>query len=112
LFALLAMGLKTIAISLAGFFLGGSVLLSLATAFGIERGIFVLYVIGGVLGVIFINAFFDWALIVISSLAGASMIARTLDSNRPIAGLIFLLLLGIGIAFQANDMQKDKKHHD
>jgi hypothetical protein len=112
LFAALAMALKTIAISVAGFFLGGSALLSLAAAFGIERGLFVLYIIGGILGVIFISAFFDWALIAISSLAGASMIARTLEMSRPVAGLIFLLLLIIGIVVQANDMQKDKKQHD
>ncbi|HET7144820.1 MAG TPA: hypothetical protein VFI68_12440 [Anaerolineales bacterium] len=109
LFALLALGLKTLAISIAGFFLGGSALFSLATAFGFERGIFVLYIIGGVLGVIFISVFFDWALITISSLAGASMIAQTLDITRPVAGLVFIGLLIVGIVVQSNDLQKDKK---
>lgn len=110
LFALLAMGLKTLAISIAGFFLGGSALLSLATAFGYERGIFVLYIIGGVLGVIFISVFFDWALISISSLAGASIIAQTLDISSPVAGFVFICLLVIGVVVQSNDLQKDKKH--
>lgn len=112
LFALLAMALKTIAIGLAGFFLGGSILLSLANAFGVERGIFVLYLIGGVLGVIFINIFFDWALINISALAGASMVAQTLGISRPAAGIVFLVLFIIGIAVQAREMQKDKKQNE
>src|SRR5688572_3309532 len=98
LFALLAMGLKTIAISIAGFLLGGSALLSLASAFGIERGLFILYIVGGILGIIFISIFFDWALIIISSLAGASMIAQTLDMNRVVfSGVVFVVLLLIGI---------------
>jgi hypothetical protein len=113
LFALLAMGLKTIAISISGFLLGGSALLSLASAFGIERGIFILYIVGGILGIIFISTFFDWALIIISSLAGASMIAQTLDMNRAIfSGVVFVILLLIGIVVQSNDMRGNKKHVD
>jgi hypothetical protein len=112
LFALLAMALKTLAISIAGFFLGGSALLSLASAFGIERGNLVLYIIGGILGIIFISIFFDWALIIISSLAGASMIAQTLDVTQGVAGLVFIVLLLIGIFFQTSDMRKNKTHHD
>jgi hypothetical protein len=113
LFALLAMGLKTIAISIAGFLLGGSALLSLASAFGIERGIFILYIVGGILGIIFISIFFDWALIIISSLAGASMIAQTLDMNRAIFSVVvFVILLLIGIVVQSNDLRGNKKHDD
>jgi len=112
IFALLALGLKSIAISIAGFFLGGSTILWLASGFGIERGIFVLYMIGGVLGVIFISAFFDWALITLSSLAGASIIAQTLDINRPAASLVFILLLLLGIAVQSNALKRDRKNDD
>ncbi len=113
LFALLAMGLKSIAIGIAGFFLGGSAVLSLASAFGIERGLFILYIIGGILGIIFIGVFFDWALIVISSLAGASMITQTLDMQRAVfSGVMFVILLLIGIVVQSNDMSKNKEHDD
>jgi hypothetical protein len=110
LFALLAMALKTLAISIAGFFLGGSALLSLASTFGIEQGVFILYIIGGILGVIFLSIFFDWALIIISSLAGASMIAQTVDVAQPVAAAIFVILLVIGIIIQSNDMRKNSKH--
>jgi hypothetical protein len=113
LFALLAMALKTLAISIAGFFLGGSALLSLASAFGMERGNLIIYIIGGILGIIFISIFFDWALIIISSLAGASMIAQTLDMQRiVVSGIIFILLFLVGIAVQSRDMAKVTRHHD
>src|SRR5688572_26100423 len=63
LFALLAMALKSIAISVAGFFLGGAAFLALAGSLGIEQGEFIIYIVGGIIGVIFLNVFFDWALI-------------------------------------------------
>jgi hypothetical protein len=112
LFALLAMALKSVAISVAGFFLGGAALLSLAGSFGIERGELIIYIIGGVLGVIFLNTFFDWALIGISSFAGASILVQTLSLERPIAGIAFIVLLFIGIAIQFADKNRGKRDDD
>lgn len=112
LFALLAMALKSVAISVAGFFLGGAALLSLAGSFGIERGDLIIYIIGGVLGVIFLNTFFDWALIGISSFAGASMLVQTLSLERPIAGIVFIVLLLVGIAIQFADKNRGKRDDD
>ena len=103
LFALLAMGIKSIAISIAGFLLGGSAALSLASTFGFETGLLILYIIGGVAGLIFISAFFDWALIVISSFTGASIIADTINVNSAMAGLVFIALLIAGIVIQSRD---------
>jgi hypothetical protein len=114
LFAVLAMALKSLAISLAGFLLGGAALLALASMLGFERGpfIWILYVVGGILGIILISAFFDWALIGISSAAGASILIQTLDFKRPIAGLGFIILLIIGLLIQSAGMRKEKKHDD
>jgi len=114
LFAILAMALKSFAIGLAGFLLGGSTLLSLAATFGVERGpmVWVLYIVGGILGIALISAFFDWALIGISSFAGASMIAQSLDINRPVAGLVILILLIIGIVAQFEQKRKESKRDD
>lgn len=111
-FAFLAMGIKTIAISIAGFLLGGSAALSLASTFGLETGQLILYIIGGVAGVIFISAFFDWALIVISSLAGASIIADNINVNSSMAGLIFIALLIAGIVIQVREMRGIKSRND
>ena len=114
LFAVLAVALKTVAISLAGFLLGGSALISIAGMVGFDGGAFswIIYVAGGILGIIFISAFFDWALIGISSLAGSSMLVQTLALDRPVAGLVFVILLIIGIFLQAMDKRKEHKAHD
>jgi hypothetical protein len=100
------------AIGVAGFLLGGSALVSLASSMGFERGSFILYVIGGILGIIFISTFFDWALVAISSFAGASMLVQTLSLERPIAGLAFLILLATGILIQFSEKRKEKKRDD
>ena len=110
LFAGLAMMLKSIAIGIAGFLLGGSALTSLAASLGFESGRYILYIIGGILGIILISVFFDWALIVISSLAGASMLVQTLGLERPFSGLLFLILLAIGITVQFADKRREEKH--
>jgi hypothetical protein len=109
LFALLAVALRAIAISVSGFLLGGAALLALAGTLGFERGELILYIIGGILGVIFISMFFDWALIGISSFAGASILVKTLTFERPIAGIIFIVLLIIGVLIQFADKNRRKR---
>jgi hypothetical protein len=109
LFAILAMALKSIAIGIAGFFLGGAAFLALATSFGVERGELIIYIVGGIIGVIFLSIFFDWALIGISSFAGASILVQTLALERPMAGLAFIVLLIAGIAIQFADKNRETK---
>lgn len=114
LFALLAKAIKSFAIGLAGFLLGGSTLLALAATFGFDRGpmVWVLFIVGGILGVSLLSAFFDWSLIGISSFAGASMIVQSLDIDRPIAGLLILILLLVGMAAQFQQKQREGKRDD
>ncbi|MEW6030615.1 MAG: hypothetical protein AB1564_13975 [Chloroflexota bacterium] len=109
--ALLAVFLKTLAIGLAGFLAGGSVLLGLAGLFGLDTGIlsWVIYLIGGIGGVLIVSAFFDWALVILSSLGGASLVTGALDAGRIPGWMLFLALTVIGIAVQASQMKKDKK---
>src|SRR5512135_977366 len=72
IFALLAIFLESIAIGIAGFLGGGYVLLSIATMLGLDtNGImpWIVFAVGGVIGVILVALLFNWALITISSLA-------------------------------------------
>ncbi|MBM3126513.1 MAG: hypothetical protein FJZ87_15825 [Chloroflexi bacterium] len=114
LLALLAMALKSLAIGLAGFLLGGSAVVALAEALGVESGmlIWVLYLVGGIVGIILITTVFDWALIGISSFAGASMIVQFLELNRPLAGLVIVILLVVGIFIQSGQKRREIKRDD
>ena len=101
IFALLAIFLQTIAIGIAGFLSGGYILLALTTMLGLDRlPILLIYLVGGIIGVILISFLFDWAIITLSSLAGASLVIGAFRSGRGVAGLIFFALFLGGVIFQ------------
>ncbi|RJP51634.1 MAG: hypothetical protein C4583_08210 [Anaerolineaceae bacterium] len=110
--ALLAVFLKTIAIGVAGFLMGGSVLLSLAGMIGLDQGMiaWVVYIIGGIGGAILISMFFDWVVVVLSSLGGAALVVGALSLDGPIHALVFIGLFILGIVVQAGEMRKNEKH--
>ena len=110
LFALLAIFLQTLAIGAAGFFGGGYVLLGLAGLFGMDRGVlpFVAFVMGGIIGVILVGVLFDWALITLSSLTGASMIIGAFNLERAAGAILLLVLIIIGVAVQGAALSAEK----
>lgn len=83
IFAAVAILLESVAIGFAGFLGGGYVVLGIVELIGLHRGAasIVAFMIGGVVGVFLVIALLDWALITISSLAGASMTRK-----RPFVG--------------------------
>lgn len=114
--ALLAIFVQRFAIGLAGFLVGGYLALQfLVPFFHLEHGWlpFLAFVIGGIFGVILVGLFLDWALISLSSLAGAVLITETLNLSYGIGLVVFIILIVIGVAYQARELQKDrrKSHH-
>lgn len=114
--ALLAIFLKQIAVYVGGFFAGGSFglnalrLLNIGNAPGVDAGDLLLagaFIVGGIIGIILIAMVFDWALIVLSSLAGASMIANVGLGATPLAWLAFIALFVVGVVVQARMMARE-----
>lgn len=109
--ALLALFLQNVAIALAGFIGGGYIALYLVNALGWGTpggSTWLPFLIGGVIGVVLMIALFDWALIVLSSLIGAGLTVQAIPLRRPIEGLLFIILLIVGIAVQASLMGRDR----
>jgi hypothetical protein len=108
--ALLAVFLQHVAVSLAGLFIGGFAINTLFETFSISFGsLDWLFIIGGaILGAVMVLAVFDWALIGLSSLAGAVLIiqavSQAVDLQPLPRGVIFFGLLLFGIALQAARM--------
>ena len=102
--ALLAVWLQRAAIGLAGFFAGGYAVLALLDLARVQVPvlIWVLALVGAVMGVVVTLVVFDWGLIALSSLAGAGTIVQALDLTRPMTVVAFLVLLAIGMAVQAS----------
>jgi hypothetical protein len=109
IFALVAIFLETIAIGIAGFLGGGYVLLTIAALFGLDKGAmtWTAFILGGVIGVTLIAFLFDWALISISSLAGASMIVGGLHFGPSTGSVVFLVLLIAGVLIQGTELRKN-----
>lgn len=121
--ALLAVFLQKVAIYIAGFIAGGSILVNLLEILGIQRGpgdtflLIIMFVIGGIVGAILVMLIFDWALIILSSLAGAGLVVRgevpilqgALPSEPAVDTVVFLVLLIAGIVIQARTMRGQKE---
>ncbi len=110
--ALLAVFLQKLAIYVGGFLAGGSILVNLLAILGIRTGpgadffVIVIFIIGGVIGAILVMFVFDWALIILSSLAGAALIVRVVLPNAPtIEVIVFVGLVILGIVIQAIGMR-------
>ena len=109
IFAILAIFLESIAIAIAGFLGGGYILLSITALFGLDKGAvtWIAFIIGGIIGLVLISFLFDWALIIISSLAGASMVVSGINFGMATGGLIFLILLIAGVLIQASELRRN-----
>lgn len=112
-FALLAVFVQGLAIAVAGFLGGGYILLTLAGVLGLDKGAlaWVIYLVGGIIGVTLIGMLFDWAIISISSLVGASMIVEAFHLQRMAGGVLFLVLVLIGVAVQGAALRGTKREN-
>ena len=100
-FALLGIFLQRLAVGIAGFLAGGFIFTTLAARLGLEGlSPWVIYLIGGLIGIGLVMLLFDWALIVLSSIAGATLILQSFPSQTVAGGVIFLILILAGIIIQ------------
>ena len=100
--AVLAVFFQKIAVGLAGFAGGGYIALNLINLLGVrlDQLIWLPYLVGGLIGVMLMFFIFDWALIFISSLAGASMIIQAVSLNPGMQFGLFLALVIFGLVIQ------------
>lgn len=111
LFALLATWFTRFMVSVAGFFLFGAVAVVLVRHLGAHASsgstaYWVSYLIGGIVGALLLSIFFDWALIVLTSLAGAGATAQGIVhfvTRHPLWLEVILLVVfaACGFAYQA-----------
>ncbi len=100
--ALLAVFVQRLAIGVAGFLAGAYIAVSLATLLGVTgTAAWIILVIGGILGAVLIASVFEWALIGLSSLAGAALVAEGLQLHAGSAFLVGAVLFVIGVIIQA-----------
>lgn len=113
--ALIAVFLQQLAIYVGGFLAGGAILVQLLALVGIGGPrlenvlLVVVFIVGGIIGALVMMFLFDWALIVLSSLAGAGLLASLAVSNGiPYGLIIFIVLVIIGVLVQASMMSRSE----
>ena len=101
--AFLAIMLEGLAILIAGFLAGGYLMTTLLVSIHISVSAepSVIYIIGGIIGLLLVAVFFDWAIIILSALMGAEILMPHLHVSGSNYWLVFLGLVAIGIAVQA-----------
>jgi hypothetical protein len=109
--AAIALFIQNLMVGLAGFVAGGFIVTRIlqALAYNTSSYGWIPFVIGGVIGAALVAILFDWALVILSSLAGAILITQGLPVSLQIQGLIFVVLVLIGIAVQAATMPREKR---
>ena len=110
--ALLAVFVERLAIGLAGFLVGGYIALQILPMLNLESGwstTVVAFIIGGVIGLILVGMFLDWALISLSSLAGAALVTEALNLSSGLGLVVFVVLVVIGVVFQARELRGDRR---
>ena len=101
--AFLAIMLEGLAILIAGFLTGGYLMTTFGVSLGfsVSAGPSVIYIIGGIIGLLLVAVFFDWAIIFLSTLLGARMLMSLIHISGSVYWMVFLGLVVVGIAVQA-----------
>jgi MFS family permease len=101
--AFLGIVLEGVAVLIAGFLAGGYLATTLVASLGLtpSTGYWVIYIIGGIVGLLLVAIFFDWAIIFLSTLLGAEIIMPFLNISPSAYWVVFLGLLIVGILVQA-----------
>ena len=107
--ALLAALLQKVAVGLAGFAAGGYIVYYLLEFVTVNLGDYQWMAIlaGGILGALLAGSMFDWALILITSASGATIISRGLALAMPISVIVLVALLVIVVVAQGNIKAKE-----
>ena len=106
--AILGTFLQKLAIALVGFIVGGYGAFYLAnTLMGIkaEPTNWMVFIIGGIVGLLLVASVFSWALYILSSWAGATLVTRTVTEgvklDSTLGMVMFFLLFVLGMVIQA-----------
>lgn len=104
--ALLAVLYERVAFALAGFTAMAYLAMVLAKKIGIDSAPPTSVFVAGLVGAILAALIMDWAIIVLSSLAGAAAIVSTLTTARTVDAAVFVILAAIGISVQHTVLTK------
>ncbi len=101
--AVLATFVQKLAIGLAGFLAGAFLATGLVSMLNLAAAPWpwVAFIVGGILGALLLGAAFEWALVGLSSLAGAMLVANALELSSTMHLLVLVGLFVLGVIIQS-----------
>lgn len=104
--ALLALYVPYAIAAVAAFFAGGYAFVSMVRLVEINSPTveWIVAIIGGIIGAMLVLALFDWAIVILAASTGASILVPLFGITGGVGLLLYLILWGIGIGFQALDL--------
>jgi len=96
---------QRVAVAVGGFTAGSILIFHLAPLLTGQNANLVLGLGGGILGAVTLYLIFDWALILLSSIVGATFVLDALGWSTPYAPVLFLLLAAVGVVFQSRSLK-------
>jgi hypothetical protein len=111
--ALLTLFLQRLAVGAAGFLAGGYASMVIMELLKMQFGgaEWVIYLVSAMIGTFLVAVLFDWALIFLSSLTGASMLISIdiIDINEWLHLLLFVFLFVVGFIIQSARMRGERR---
>ena len=100
--AILATFLQHLAIALVGFIVGGYGALQVSRLVGItaEPSNWMAFIIGGIVGLLLVASVFSWALYLLSSWAGATLVTEAIGLQAGVGLVVFFALFVLGMIIQ------------
>lgn len=107
--ALMAAIMQKFAVGIAGFIAGGYIVYYMLQFMALQTGEYQWLAIlaGALIGAVLAGSMFDWALILITSASGATLISQGLNLGMPISAVVLLGLFIFGIIVQGNIRTKE-----
>jgi hypothetical protein len=109
--ALLAVSLQLLAIAVGGFLGGVYVAQTAMRAFHEPSGVppWAVILVAGVLGAVLLLWLWDWAVVALSALTGAALLAPLPRLDPALQSLLFVVLLAVGLVVQAGQLARQSK---
>ncbi|MBN2561916.1 MAG: DUF4203 domain-containing protein [Phycisphaerae bacterium] len=110
--ALLAILAQRVAFALLGLFGGGFLSLLLSQSAASDGTQLTWFVLGGLIGAIIAVLVMDWAIVVLTSLAGAAAIVTSFSMEPVLRAVVFVILVAVGIVIQSRGLDRTSQRPD
>jgi len=106
--ALAAIVLPRVAVGAAGFLAGGQIAVAILHSMGLatDRASWLPFLVAGVVGAVLVAALFDWALILLSTMLGATLVVQQIPVDPALQAFLFVGLVITGVLTQAHQLRR------